>query len=548
MKSLFFTALCIGLFNLPAINAQTVNINQLESKIEALIPEQVNDTTPGLVIGIVQNGKLIFSKGYGLANMSYNIPNDPKLVYNIGSVSKQFLGYAFAMLHVNGEINIDDPVTKHLKDWPEFKHPVTIRNLLTHTSGYREAYTMSSLAGREIGVDRLSRDECLEVVRKQPELEFIPGSNFTYNSTAWVILAEIFETVAGESAEDWIESNIFNPLNMTDTQIETYVGEVINHAAESYSYNNNVGYTNEKSNRAIFGAADIYTSIQDLTKWINNYRTAEIANNKVNALFLDPFILNDGKNSGYALGIGIGSYKGLKRYRHTGGHEAFITQVSYYPEQDTGIIVISNFGGKGVLSSTKIADILLEEYMTPEAVSNTKSFEIKKDVLAQFEGLYLKSTLNQTLNLNLVDESLMLNGSMKLIPIGPLSFRIDGEEEELKFEAFTDSNYQLTITSGNDMDIYNQVDSKNNAIDNISDYEGDFWSDELETVYHITTKNGKLNVYHRWLGDIPLNPISQDFFGTNYGFYVKFNRNQANKITSLSISSSRTLNVVFKRM
>ena len=137
---------------------------ELEIKIDALIPIEINDSTPGLVVGIVQRGELVFSKGYGLANMSYGISNSPKMVYNIGSVSKQFLGYAFAMLHVEGALNIDDPVNKYFEDWPEFKHTVTLRHLLTHTSGYREAYTLSNLAGRFIGVDRLSREECLEVV------------------------------------------------------------------------------------------------------------------------------------------------------------------------------------------------------------------------------------------------------------------------------------------------------------------------------------------------------------------------------------------------
>mgnify|MGYP001550351382 FL=1 len=162
MKNIiYFLSFCIGLICSSNSYGQTIDTIELEAKIDSLIPTAVNDSTPGLVVGIVQNGKLIFSKGYGLANLSYGIPNDPKMVYNIGSVSKQFLGYAFAMLHVKGDLNIDDPVNKYLEDWPEFEHTVTLRNLLTHTSGYREAYTMSNLAGRVIGLDHLSREECL---------------------------------------------------------------------------------------------------------------------------------------------------------------------------------------------------------------------------------------------------------------------------------------------------------------------------------------------------------------------------------------------------
>ena len=237
MKNIIYCLLfCVGLIYSQNTYGQVFDKNKLEVKIDALIPTEVNDSTPGLVVGIVQKGEFMFSKGYGLANMSYGMSNDSKLVYNIGSVSKQFLGYAFAMLHVKGVLNIDDPVNKYLEDWPEFKYTVTLRHLLSHTSGYREAYTMSNLAGRTIGVDRLSREECLEVVRKQPQLEFIPGSRYTYNSTAWVILAEVMEKITGQPADEWVESNIIKPLGMNDTKIESYVGEVILNTAESYSY------------------------------------------------------------------------------------------------------------------------------------------------------------------------------------------------------------------------------------------------------------------------------------------------------------------------
>lgn len=96
------------------VQGQSFNSDEIEAKIDSLIPKAINDTTPGLVLGIVQNGELIFSKGYGLANLSYGIPNDPKMVYNLGSVSKQFLGYAFAMLHEQESLDLDDPVSKYL--------------------------------------------------------------------------------------------------------------------------------------------------------------------------------------------------------------------------------------------------------------------------------------------------------------------------------------------------------------------------------------------------------------------------------------------------
>lgn len=456
-KLIFYILFCLGLFYSSNSIGQVLDKNELENKIDELVPKMVNDSTPGLVIGIVQHGKLIFSKGYGMANLSYNIQNNPKMVYNIGSVSKQFLGYAFAMLHVRGDLNIDDPVGKYLEDWPEFEYTVTLRHLLSHTSGYREAYTMSNLAGRIIGVDRLSRKECLDVVRKQPKLEFVPGSHWTYNSTAWVILAEVLEKVTEQTADEWVEKNILIPLEMKDTQIESYVGEVIHNTAESYTFDKEKGYTNKESNRAIFGAAEIYSNIPDLVKWINNFKTAEIAGKEVNDLFLKPFILNDGSNSEYALGINNSSYRGLKRFRHTGGHEAFATQLSYFPDQDLGIITISNFGGKGWLDTSKIADLLLEEYMTAPTDKENQEFEITKEKLEQLEGLYIYSLLNGTMTLTIIEDTLTIDGHTKLIPISQNTFLIDKWNTQIQFNNISKEKTQFVFEDGKN-ETYSKVD------------------------------------------------------------------------------------------
>jgi len=350
--------LCIPLLiGLAACN-ETDQAITLVQEIDELIPSAVNDTTPGLIIGVMQNGEIIFQKGYGLANLNYDIPNSPEMVYNIGSVAKQFLGYAFAMQHVEGTLNIDDPVSSYMENWPEFNEPVTIRHLLNHTSGYREAYTISNLAGRDIGIDRMDYEEAMEVVRRQPDLEFSPDSRYTYNSTAWVILAEIFEEATGEPAAVWVQKNILEELDMESAQIETYVGQVIENAAESYSYSDELGYTNEKSNRAIFGAADVYLNIPDAMKWITNMKTAELGGQDVLNLFLETNELINGINTEYALGIGVNEYRGLRRYRHTGGHAAFGTQLSYYPNQDLGIFIVSNFNRASV-ASERIAELIL---------------------------------------------------------------------------------------------------------------------------------------------------------------------------------------------
>ncbi|PWN06322.1 serine hydrolase domain-containing protein [Rhodohalobacter mucosus] len=521
----------------------------LEREIDELIPSAVNDTTPGLIIGVVQNGEIIFQKGYGLANLNYSIPNDPEMVYNIGSVAKQFLGYAFAMQHDAGTLNIDDPVSDYLDDWPEFEETVTIRHLLNHSSGYREAYTMSSLAGREIGVDRMAASEAMEVVRRQPVLEFSPDSRYTYNSTAWVILSEIFKEATGIHAAAWVEENILDALRMNDTQIETHVGQVIENAAESYSFSDETGYTNEKSNRAIFGAADVFMNVPDAAKWINNMKTGELGGQEVLDLFLEPNELTNGINSGYAMGIGVGEYRGLRRYRHTGGHAAFGTQLSYYPDYDLGIFIVSNYS-RGWLPSEDIAELILGDQMDPEASYEEERIALSDDLQAALPGRYINEDRNDMVELQVDEGKLLADGRTEMIPIGGGMFRVNGSTNRYDIEAGNEgTGPSRIIASGtNGIRIFTKVDAWEPVENELRMYSGEYRSDEIDSIMRLSVnEEGSLQVNHRWLGTAPLRPLARDIFQAGNGMMLEFDRDSSGRVTGFYINSGRTLDVWFER-
>ena len=530
-----------------SVTGQDLRLEGLEAKIESLVPETVKDSTPGLVLGVVHNGELIFSKGYGMANLSYGIPNDSKMIYNLGSVSKQFLGYAFAMLHTEGKLNVDDPVGKYLKDWPKFDHEVTLRHLLTHTSGYREAYTMSNLAGRIIEVDRLTRAECLDVVRKQPKLEFVPGSRYTYNSTAWVILAEVLEQVTGQPAHKWVKENILTPLGMHHTHIESFVGEVIPNGAESYYFDRELErYGSPKSNRAIFGAAEIYSSIEDLVHWFNHFQTPKVGDTSAMDLFLSPYELSDGTSSEYGFGIQNRIHKGVKLYSHNGGHESFITQLRYYPEHNLGIITVSNFEGNAIIPTNKIAEYILENYMTfPETV-NYKPFDISPERVKQLEGVYLSPNGNQITRLTVANDTLSIWGSTQMIPISENRFYTKTWGGEFEIVETEGQPIQLIIL-GDTKSVFHKVDPWSPSQKALKEYEADYNSKELETIYHLIIKDDQLVIQHRWLGEIGLTPVTHDLFQSDWGWFVAFNRSKTNEILGFNVNSNRTLNVFFER-
>jgi len=516
----------------------------LEKEIDGMIPEAVNDTTPGMIVGVVQNGEIIFQKGYGLANLAYNIPNNPEMVYNIGSVAKQFMGYAFAMEHVAGTLNIDDPVSDYLEDWPEFEETVTIRNLLNHSSGYREAYTMSNLAGREIGVDRMSAEEAMEVVRRQPKLEFSPDSRYTYNSTAWVILAKVFEEATGMTAAAWVEENMLDALGMNDTQIETHVGQVIENAAESYSYSDELGYINQKSNRAIFGAADIFMNVPDAVKWMTNMKTAELGGQDVLDLFLEPNELSNGIFNGYAMGINVGEYRGLRRYRHTGGHAAFGTQLSYYPDHDLGIFIVSNFSGAW-LSSGSIAELMLGDQMDPEVSYEDERVELSDEMQSELTGRYINLDRNDMFQLSVENGKLMVDGQVEMIPTGDGVFRMNGSVTRYEIEINGESA-RIIASGSNGIQMFEKVDEWQPGETDLADYTGEYVSDEIDSIMRLSVnQEGLLQVQHRWMGATPLEPLARDIFRAGNGMMVEFERDGTGNVTGFYVNSGRTLDVWF---
>jgi hypothetical protein len=278
-----------------------------------------------------------------------------------------------------------------------------------------------------------------------------------------------------------------------------------------------------------------------MAKWINNFQTARVGGKEVMELFLSPFILNDGTDSEYALGIGVSKTKGINHYRHTGGHEAFATQLDYFPDHNLGIVTISNFGGRAWLATDKVYELFLKEHM-----KDTELKGIKLKIPKEFAGTYVSTSFNRVRNLTIEDDTLVSDGRTKLIPLSKNTFGIEGWDGKFQINKLSKKQTELIIDAGGKTK-YIKVEAWEPSADELKKFEGDYWSKELETVYHLKVKEEELNIQHRWIGDISLKPVSKDFFSTNFGIYVKFTGDSKGEINGLSLYSGRTLDVYFKR-
>lgn len=178
-----------------------------------------NSNTPGAAVAIVKDGKVVFMKGYGMANLEYGIPITPQTVFNIASVSKQFTAFAIYLLAGEGSISLEDDVRKYITELPDYHTVIKVKHLLAHTSGLRDQAAIGSLAGGRSG-DVVTTGQTLKLIARQRRLNFTPGTAFGYCNTGYTLLAEIIRRVTGKSFAAYTEEKIFRPLGMTNTQFQ----------------------------------------------------------------------------------------------------------------------------------------------------------------------------------------------------------------------------------------------------------------------------------------------------------------------------------------
>ena len=191
----------------------------VEKDIDQLFIDWNRPNHPGGAVGVVQDGKLVFLKSYGLASLEYLVPNATGTRFNIASVSKQFTAMGIVRLHLQGKLSVEDDVRKHIPELPDFGQTVTIRHMLHHTSGMRSLHSMLALAGWR-GNDARTNEDLMRFMLDQRDLNFVPGDEYMYCNTGYILMAILIEKISGEKFSTWMKKEIFSPLGLNDTYVE----------------------------------------------------------------------------------------------------------------------------------------------------------------------------------------------------------------------------------------------------------------------------------------------------------------------------------------
>ena len=376
-----------GHYNLQILRYEPA-ANTPDGKIDQLFSAWDREDCPGASVAVVKDGRIIFRRGYGSANLEYRQPLQPSSVFQVASVSKQFTAFAIATLVTEGQISLQDPVNKHIPGFPDFGAPVTIAHLVHHTSGLRDLFSFLALAGWN-GDDYISKDHILKMVKRQRELNFVPGTAYSYSNTGYVLMGEIVMSVTGIPFPEWIQKKVFIPLQMHDSFINDSYTRLIPNRANAY-FSREGNYHNDLLVYSSIGETGLYTTVEDLAKWVINFETQTVGSQAVHKLMMQRGILNNGDTISYAFGLRNSEYRGLKTVTHSGSHSGYRTFMGVFPEDRLGVIVFSNAGGAFSPAGTAyaIAEIYLEGKMSPKKQEEQEPIKEKEST---FESKDLES-------------------------------------------------------------------------------------------------------------------------------------------------------------
>ncbi|MEP7038244.1 MAG: serine hydrolase domain-containing protein [Acidobacteriota bacterium] len=338
-KSAGFSTLFVLLFLLFTVSARA---DEVDKYVRAQIAEQ---HIPGAAIAIIKNGKVIKIEGYGLASIEFNAPVTTETVFEIGSVSKQITAAAVMLLVEDGKINLDDKISKYLPNTPEAWKDVSVRNLLTHTSGVK-SYT--SLGGFELSKRYKVNDFIKEL---SPQLlDFEPGSAYKYSNSGYSLLGYIIEAASGKNYWEFLQTRIFNPLKMNSTANRD-PQFIIKHRAAGYEWENGKFVGRDYNLTDLFSAGAIVSTISDMAKWDIALRDETLLKNESKAQIWKPFTLTGGKENPYGFGWNVGEFRGQKLLSHGGQTAGFAANISRYLDSNLDVIVLTNLGTQGLGSA-----------------------------------------------------------------------------------------------------------------------------------------------------------------------------------------------------
>ncbi|HEY2852486.1 MAG TPA: serine hydrolase domain-containing protein [Gemmatimonadaceae bacterium] len=531
--------------------------------IDSLFKAYDTPHSPGCALGVMRDGGLAYARGYGMADLERQVPITPSTAFDIGSTTKQFTAASLALLVADGKLSFDDDVRKYIPELPDYGTPITIDHLLRHTSGLRDYNGLLALAGYSL--EEVTTDsQALALVVRQRRLNFKPGSRHEYSNTGYFLASVIIKRVSGKSLAEFARERLFMPLGMTHTLFRNEFAMLIPGRALGYAPDEHGGFKISMSNWEETGDGALHLTIEDALKWDENFYHPRVGGTALIDRLQTRGRLDNGDTIGYARGLFVDEYRGVRRIHHGGDWIGYHAAFNRYPIQHTSVVIFCNSDAIAPTElADRVADIVLARELRGASASvatvaqsggtpSSSGLVLRPD---RFVGSYQVAE-TRTIYRIASDSgrlALMIGGrSLPLRAQDSTTFAVAGFPAvvEFTFDGSPVARAMRLRVGGDKGESAARFEPIALTADELRSYEGSYSSPELGVTWPIALEDGKLVIKSekRSLLDVagPLQPTTKDAFEAPGGF-VQFTRDPSGRISGFDLSASRMRDIRFDR-
>lgn len=554
MQKFFFKSKSLWIFLFFAFLVSLLATEEKTDKVDKLFAKWDSTISPGAALAIIKDGKIIYKRGYGMANLEHNVPITSNSVFRIGSTSKQFTASCIAILALQGKISLDDDICKYIPELRRYESSITIRHLVHHTSGIRDYLTLGAIAA--LTEDHFyTPEDTIELLGRQKKLNFLSGEEHLYSNSGYFLMGVIVERVSGKSLNDFAQEHIFKPLGMKNTHYHDDHTMVVRNRADGYSPIKK-GFCIDMTTLDHVGDGGIFTTVEDLFLWDQAFYNNTLGK-ELMEFIQAPGVLNNGKKLDYAFGLGVDEYKGIKRVSHGGGFAGFRAQMVRFPDQKFTVICLANLGTINPSRlCMKIADIYLaEKFKKPEKApkkkKKIKTITLAKKELEEKAGNYQDKKTGMWTIISMKEDKLVIEEGRRkyvLSPLSKTSFQALEAPLEISIDFIPDNKgrtYKAKLTiEGEEINLVKAPKLSQLTRTQLEEYVGAFYNDELPVTYKLAVEKGKLVFRHKNAPKGPLRAMDRDKFTIGW-FNIEFIRDKRKRIQGFLLGAGRAANIEF---
>lgn len=532
--------------------ARMVPADSLGPAIDRVFDAWRDTHGPGCAVGVSRDGRTLVERGYGMANLETGTPIQPASVFHVASVSKQFTAAAIMLLARDGKLSVDDDIRRYLPEIPDYGTRITIRHLLTHTSGLRDQWSLIYLARGRFEEDRITEADVMDIVPRQKALNFTPGAEYLYSNTGFTLLGVIVKRVSGQSLKDFAAERIFTPLGMTHTHFHDDYTMLVPGRASAYEpIDGGRGWRVGIPNFDVYGATSLFTTVGDLLRWEANFDAPVVGDLATLAQMQTVTPLTGGDTSSYGFGLALGSYRGARVVEHNGADAGYRAYVGRFPELRTAIAIECNAATANTTAlARRVADVVLRDRLgpMPPDVAPQAAVPLSSAQLSRRAGVYVQPTTLQVVELTVRDGVLILGrrDGPTLVPIAENRFRVSGSPAELVFAGGDHAGFRRVAPGSRDV-VYewrNPIDATRTAL---GAFVGRYISEELGgAVYRVTATDSTLELATGTSSPMSAREVFANTFVAG-GFTIQFSV-AGGKASGFEVTDSRMRRVRFTRM